>query len=143
MLGGKKEHFCEEYIIDYNGTRAAIRAGYPEKTAAKRACLLLKEEEVRARILELQEERRQRLCVSADFVMKELLDTLQRCKAAVPVEEWSYDEHRMVETGVYGFDSKGACKCLELLGKYLGVGEDRTDGGVVYIKDDVDDGEEG
>lgn len=32
-LTDKQQRFCEEYIIDWNGTRAAIAAGYSEKTA--------------------------------------------------------------------------------------------------------------
>lgn len=32
-LTAKQERFCREYIIDLNATRAAIRAGYSEKTA--------------------------------------------------------------------------------------------------------------
>lgn len=32
-LTAKQERFCEEYIIDLNATKAAIRAGYSEKTA--------------------------------------------------------------------------------------------------------------
>jgi phage terminase small subunit len=29
----KQKRFCEEYVKDWNGTRAAIAAGYSEKTA--------------------------------------------------------------------------------------------------------------
>ena len=32
-LTAKQKRFCEEYIIDWNGTRAAIAAGYSKKTA--------------------------------------------------------------------------------------------------------------
>ena len=32
-LTGKQRRFCEEYVIDWNGTRAAIAAGYSKKTA--------------------------------------------------------------------------------------------------------------
>lgn len=32
-LTDKQKRFCEEYVIDWNGTRAAIAAGYSEKTA--------------------------------------------------------------------------------------------------------------
>lgn len=32
-LTDKQKRFCEEYIKDWNGTRAAIAAGYSEKTA--------------------------------------------------------------------------------------------------------------
>lgn len=32
MLTEKQKRFCEEYIKDFNGTQAAIRAGYYPKT---------------------------------------------------------------------------------------------------------------
>lgn len=32
-LTDKQKRFCEEYVIDWNGTRAAIKAGYSEKGA--------------------------------------------------------------------------------------------------------------
>ena len=32
-LTDKQRRFCEEYVIDWNATRAAIAAGYSEKTA--------------------------------------------------------------------------------------------------------------
>lgn len=33
-LTDKQRRFCEEYVIDWNATRAATAAGYSEKTAA-------------------------------------------------------------------------------------------------------------
>lgn len=41
-LTPQQERFCQEYAVDYNGTNAAIRAGYAEKTAASQASRLLK-----------------------------------------------------------------------------------------------------
>ena len=32
-LTAKQKRFCEEYVLDWNATQAAIRAGYSEKTA--------------------------------------------------------------------------------------------------------------
>lgn len=37
----KQERFCNEYLIDLNGTQAAIRAGYSPKTANEQAVRLL------------------------------------------------------------------------------------------------------
>lgn len=34
-LTGKQEKFVEQYLIDFNGTQAAIRAGYSEATASE------------------------------------------------------------------------------------------------------------
>lgn len=33
QLTDKQRRFCEEYVLDWNATQAAIRAGYSEKTA--------------------------------------------------------------------------------------------------------------
>jgi phage terminase small subunit len=41
MLKDKHLRFCEEYVIDFNGRRAAVRAGYSELRAAATACDLL------------------------------------------------------------------------------------------------------
>ena len=45
--------FCREYIKDANGTQAAIRAGYSEKTACAIACKLLSKVYIKNRINEL------------------------------------------------------------------------------------------
>lgn len=120
-LTPKKERFCLEYIQDYNATQAAIRAKYSPKSAAKTGCQLLKEPEVRAYIEQLQREARERLMLNHDRVILELVDVVNICKSAVPVEKWDYLSHEMVETGEYQIDSKGAVKALELIGRHLGM----------------------
>jgi phage terminase small subunit len=42
--------FCDEYLVDFNGTQAAIRAGYSKKTARSIANRILKMPEIRKRI---------------------------------------------------------------------------------------------
>lgn len=120
-LKPKEERFCLEYIRDYNQTQAAIRAGYPEKSAAKKGCLLMKDPRIRDRIRQLQKEQAERLMLTSDRVVIELLELVDICKAAKPVMEWDYDNHEMTETGEYQIDSKGAVKALELLGRHLGM----------------------
>jgi phage terminase small subunit len=120
-LSGKRELFCQEYVIDYNGAKAAIRAGYSEKCAKQEASKLLKIDEVLDRVKELQAEQVKRLSISQDFVVLQLLDTYRCCREATPVLEWDYDTHEMVETGKYQFDSKGALKALEMIGKHVGM----------------------
>jgi len=34
-LTDKQARFCNEYLVDYNATQAAIRAGYSKKTASE------------------------------------------------------------------------------------------------------------
>ena len=41
MLNEKRTRFCQEYIKDLNGSAAAIRAGYSDKTARQEAYKLL------------------------------------------------------------------------------------------------------
>lgn len=49
-LTPKQEMFCTEYIIDFNGTQAAIRAGYSKKTANEQASRLLTKTWIKQRI---------------------------------------------------------------------------------------------
>lgn len=125
-LTPKQERFCAEYLVDYNATQAAIRAGYSEKTAGSAASRMLKNVEVLARVREMQKDKIEKLCVTSDFVVMKLLETLAQCMAAVPVMEWSAEEHKKVPSGEFQFDSRGATKCLELIGKHLGMFEDKV-----------------
>ena len=40
-LNAKQERFIQEYLVDYNATHAAIRAGYAEHTAKQQGSRLL------------------------------------------------------------------------------------------------------
>ena len=66
------ELFCQEYMKDLNGTQAAIRAGYSEKTAVVKSSQLLTLVNISERISELMQERQQRTQVTADMVIAEL-----------------------------------------------------------------------
>ncbi len=138
------ERFCQEYVIDYNGTQAAIRAGYSKKSAKQQASRLLTIADILARVRELQGEQAARLCISSDWVVMQLVETVKKAMQAVPVEKWDYDLRRMVETGEYLFDSRGATKALELIGKHLGMYIDKVETNVpvtIVIKDDYGDDE--
>lgn len=116
----RQECFCREYILDYNGTQAAKRAGYSEKSAYSQAGRLLKNAEILARVRELQHEQVERLSVSADYVVLKLMETREKCMEPVPVLDSNGNQ-----TGEYTFDSKGALRALELLGRHLGMFDDR------------------
>lgn len=68
----RQETFAREWVVDQNGTRAAIAAGYSETTAAAQASALLKNRKVAARISELHSKRCSKLEVSAERVLEEL-----------------------------------------------------------------------
>lgn len=49
-LTPKRKRFADEYLVDCNGTQAAIRAGYSEKSSGTTASKLLADPDVRAYI---------------------------------------------------------------------------------------------
>ena len=71
-LTAKQERFCQEYIIDCNGTQAAIRAGYSERTAQEQSSRLLSKVMVQQRVAELQANVARRLDIKAENVLQEL-----------------------------------------------------------------------
>ena len=71
-LTDKQKRFCEEYLIDLNATKAAIRAGYKEKTAYAQGQRLLKKVEAQEYLQELMDERSKRTEITADRVLQEL-----------------------------------------------------------------------
>jgi len=71
-LNDAQEAFCREYLIDFNGTQAAIRAGYSEATAAQQASRLLRNVKVAARLVELREAQFKRLEIQSDDILKAL-----------------------------------------------------------------------
>lgn len=126
-LSGKKERFCEEYIIDYNGTKAAIRAGYSEESARTAAWRLLKNDDVAARVRELQEEfNKKRSFDDKNRVLNELWDVYEKAIQKTPVMEWDSEKHAYVPNGEWAFDGKTASKALELIGKLNGMFEEKV-----------------
>ena len=73
-MNSKRERFCREYVIDFNATQAAIRAGYSKRTANQQGSRLLANVDVRARIDKLQAEHAERLNVTADSLTQLLRD---------------------------------------------------------------------
>lgn len=68
----RTELFCHEYVIDRNGGRAAIAAGYAKTGARNRAYLLLESPEIQKRIRELTKRALDRADITAERVMLEL-----------------------------------------------------------------------
>ena len=120
-LKDRQERFCREYIIDYNATQAAIRAGYSERTAGSMGAENLKKPNILARVRELQKEQAERLCISADWVIMQLVEVYRRCMQHEEVLIWDYEEKKKVPSGEYMFDSKGALNALEMIGKHLAM----------------------
>lgn len=71
-LNDKQTAFCQEYIIDFNATKSAIRAGYSKKTAGAMAGRLLGLVKIQEKIKEMSKQREQRTNVTADRVVQQL-----------------------------------------------------------------------
>ena len=118
MLNEKQKQFCEEYIIDLNGTQAAIRAGYSPKTANEQAAQLLAKLSIQEYIQKLKNKRSDRVKYSQDELMRDILEVKNRCLQANPVLDKEGNE-----TGIWKFDSNGANKALDMLAKHVGFYE--------------------
>ena len=123
-LTPRERKFCEAYLRTGRKEQSAIEAGYSEKSARTQACRLLKKDEVIAYTHELQAQAREELGIDKNWAVLKAIEVYHRCMQAVPVMQWDYSEHCMVETGEYTFDSKGALKALELIKSLLGLGEE-------------------
>ena len=117
-LTAKQQRFCEEYLIDLNATQAAIRAGYSGRTAYRTGCDNLMKPQIAEVIQKRIGERSERTKVDADYVLTSIKEVVERCMQASPVMVRGKGG-KMVESGEYCFDSSGANRALELLGKHL------------------------
>ncbi|MDR5616902.1 terminase small subunit [Arsenophonus sp.] len=141
-LTDKQEAFCREYLIDLNATQAAIRAGYSEKTARRIGSENVTKLDIQKRIQDLMEERKNRIEVNADYVLKRLvdidqmdvLDILNESGDLKPIKAWP----KVWRTSLSGLDIAAIrlegteallkkikwpdkIKNLELLGKHISV----------------------
>jgi phage terminase small subunit len=145
ILTSKQERFCHEYIKDRNATQAAIRTGYSLNTAQRIGSENLSKPLIRYKVNQLIAAQIDRIKLSADFVVKELLkhatidlqDAYDENGNLLPIAEWPEPLRKAViqiETEEL-FDGRGKdrerigtaktikitdrIRALELLGKHL------------------------
>ncbi len=156
-LTPKQKRFVEEYLADkeLNATKAAINAGYSEKTARQQGARLLTNVDIQNAIQEAQNKRSERVEITQDDVLKELiklgfsnmldyvqvssdglayvdLSTLTREQAAA-IQEITVDEYtegkgegaRDVKKVKVKLADKKSA--LELIGKHLTMFKDRVE----------------
>ncbi len=71
-MNSKQQKFVYEYLVDLNGTQAAIRAGYPAKTAHVQGSRLLRNAKVADAIALAQQARSARTFITPDRTLQEL-----------------------------------------------------------------------
>lgn len=145
-VNDRQEKFLHEYLLDFNATQAAIRAGYSAKTAAAAASRLLRNVNVQKRLKELQDEIYSASKLDKQDIIKELaniafydVNDYLEVKGSVmmslrDIEQLPSNKRKAIKTirnGKYGvqieFDSR--TKALEMLMEYFGMknGEDISD----------------
>lgn len=149
----RQEQFCLEYIVDFNATDAAKRAGYSANSARQQASRLLSNVNIQARIGELVNQRRERAQVDGDYVLRRLLQIADFDVRALftdngalkPVSEWpegaaaavsgldvqelheDHGEGKQHIGDVKKVRTRDTLKALELLGKHLKLFTDRVE----------------
>lgn len=129
-LTPKQETFVNEFLIDLNATQAAIRAGYSRKTAGWIGQQLLSKTHISLVIQGRMAERSKRTAIDQDFVIRTIHETIERCRQVHPVLDRK-GEQVFVETpdgqraAAFTFDSRAVLKGCELLGRHLGLFNDK------------------
>ena len=163
-LTEKQQRFVDEYFIDLNATQAAIRAGYSVKTADKQGWQLLEKTRVAEAISEKMAERSRRTGVNQDRVVMELAkiafvnaaDVIDSDDATIKAGATADDTAAIQSVKVKVIPTKEGegvereirlndkLKALELLGKHLGMWNDKLDVNlnipvVISGEDDLED----
>jgi phage terminase small subunit len=68
----REARFVEEYLVDLNGSAAAVRAGYSPKKVTARACILLARPRVKAAVQAAKEARAKATGITAERVLEEI-----------------------------------------------------------------------
>lgn len=120
-LTPQQERFCQEFARTGHITESYL-AAYPKvkrNTAATQGSALLKTPEISTLVAELRAKVEREAVVDAAWILKSLRKVAEQSMAAVPI---------LVDgkpSGEYRFDSAGANRSLELLGKHLGMWTDK------------------
>lgn len=145
-LTEKQQRFVDEYLIDLNATQAAIRAGYSAKTADVQGARMLGIVKVQQRISEAMAERSKRTGANQDRVVTELakvaflnignvVDDQGKIKdnaseedlACIESIKYKKTEGDSVSSVEREVKAASKLKALELLGKHLGMWNDKLD----------------
>lgn len=114
-LTRKQSMFVAEYVKDWNGTQAAIRAGYSPKTANEQAARMLAKDSIKAAVEDKKAKVEDKALVDAAYVLNGLKEVARRCMEKE------------------GFHPMGATRAFELLGKHKGLFKEEDKGGQTIV----------
>lgn len=145
-LDDRQVKFCEEYLIDFNATRAAKAAGYAEKTATTQASDLLRRPHIQDKIKSLAQklmeetgDPKQRIIVELQMIafgdMKDFMDW-SNGKIQWKDSKLLGDKTRLVQEITESYSATGGSrkiklhdklKALEMLSKYYGLFKEQVE----------------
>ena len=111
-LTARQERFVLEYLVDFNGTQAAIRSGYSAKTARQIATENLSKPDIQAALAHAQARQRERLEIDSDAVVTELARVA--FSRMVDVASWDSDGVYMIPSDELDHDVHAAVKDIRL-----------------------------
>lgn len=121
-LTEKQKRFCDEYLVDLNGTQAAIRAGYSPKGMNKRVTRMMANEGIQSYIKARMAEKEAELIADQDEVLKYLTSVLRgESQSTEIVVEGTGDGCSEARTIEKSPSEKDRLKAAELLGKRYGL----------------------
>lgn len=133
-LTPKQRKFINEYIKEENKTQAALKAGYSKKSAAEMGYENMKKPHVQDAYNKKLNEVFEKLQIGPEFVFNGFKTVANRCMQAKPKMVYDRVAQQHVqdqdpESGelLYEFDSNGANRALELLGKGMRLFTDRVE----------------
>ena len=135
-MNAKQEMFVNEYLIDYNATQAAIRAGYSERTAYSIGQRLLKNVEVENSIKE-QREKIQNDNIATAKDVEEFLSLAMNDE--IEEEQVLMSPNGEICRVVKKLSGKDRIKAAELMGKRHALFTDKTEMTVTEVPVFVDD----
>jgi len=121
-LTPKQEAFVEEYVKDYNAAAACRRAGYKTVNADIIGSQLLGKTLVREAIEAKKREKYKKVEVTEAYVVGKWLEIIERCTQGEKVLD-----SKGIPIGEWRFDSNGANRALDSLGKYLNMFVERKE----------------
>ena len=130
-LNEKQKAFCREYIIDFNQTQAAIRAGYSKRSADRIGSRLMRKDEVKAYVAEIKQIAADKAEITPEWVLSKLRRVVEM---GLGNEQTDVIVKENVAPGVSSTmsqkmtkaDISAAKSALDLLGRYHGIFTDNT-----------------
>ena len=144
-LNDRQKRFADEYLIDLNAERAAIRAGYSKRYARGNAYKLVANECIKEYIKKRMDEKEKELIADQDEVLKYLTSVLrgESLSTEIVVEGLGngVSEARTMDKKP---SEKDKLKAAELLGKRYGLYTDKVETDVdMELNISIDYGEGG